>query len=94
MLRMAASRPSNDFVIARELLPISTVWLGSGSIHLTRGTEISHFEALAESRESREMSPLRLAGGPVYARHAYFMQILWHRSKGMTMGFASRYSRA
>ena len=34
-------------------------WLDSGSIHLTREREISHFEALAESRGSREMSPLR-----------------------------------
>ena len=43
----------------RQASSISTVWLGSRSIHLTREREISHFEALAESRGSREMSPLR-----------------------------------
>ena len=37
----------------------SEIWLGSRSIHLTREREISHFEALAKSRGSREMSPLR-----------------------------------
>ena len=43
----------------RQASSISTVWLEAGSIHLTREREISHFEALAESRGSREMSPLR-----------------------------------
>ena len=43
----------------RQASSISTVWLGSRSIHLTREREISHFEALAKSRGSREMSPLR-----------------------------------
>ena len=58
-LLMAPSWRPHDFVKLRQARSISTVWLGSGSIHLTRGREISHFEALAESRESREMSPLR-----------------------------------
>ena len=59
LLHMAGPAPSDDFVNAREVQPISTVWLEARSIHLTREREISHFEALAESRGSREMSPLR-----------------------------------
>ncbi len=58
-LRMAVRAPLDDFVNDRQASSISTVWIEAGSIHLTREREISHFEALAESRESREMSPLR-----------------------------------
>ena len=58
-LRMAPSTHRTIVRSFRQATSISTVWIEAGSIHLTREREISHFEALAESRGSREMSPLR-----------------------------------